>query len=74
MVTIKGLYNLYQKVEPTNRKVLGMTRGEKNDGLTRWPTAHTCGSVMELPSTYNTFPELQEEFNNILAKTSGKMR
>jgi len=39
------------------------------DGLARRPIAHTCGSVLELPSTYNTFPELREEFNNILAKS-----
>ena len=39
------------------------------DGLARRPIAHTCGSVLELPSTYNTFPEVREEFNNILAKT-----
>ena len=32
------------------------------DGLARWLIAHTCGSVLELPSTYNTFPELREEF------------
>jgi len=39
------------------------------DGLARRPIAHTCGSVLEPPSTYNTFPELREEFNNILAKS-----
>ena len=32
------------------------------DGLARQPIAHTCGSVLELPSTYDTFPELREEF------------
>ena len=38
------------------------------DGLVRRPIAHTCGSVLELPSTYDTFPELREEFTNIVAK------
>ena len=42
-------------------------------GLARRPIAHTCGSVLELPSTYDTFPELREEFNNILAKAKWKM-
>ena len=38
------------------------------DGFARRPIAHTCGSLLELPSTYNTYPELREEFSNILAK------
>ena len=37
------------------------------DGLERRPIAHTCGAVLELPRTYHqSFPELREEFNNIL--------
>jgi len=116
VATIEGLSNLYQKVKPTNRKVLsmieadpqnnseraavdflkrfvrGMDQAQLNsflryvtgadvicvphisvqfstlDGLARRPIAHTCGSVLELPSTYDTFPELREEFTNILAK------
>ena len=116
MATIQGLCNMYQRIEPTNRKVLSMIRADPQnnseraavdflnrfvrgmdqaqlksflrfvtgadalcvpfisvhfttlDGLARRPVAHTCGSVLELPSTYNTFPELREEFNNILAK------
>lgn len=39
------------------------------EGLARRPIAHTCGPVLELPSTYKTFPELCEEFNNILEKS-----
>lgn len=116
MATIEGLSNLYQKVKPTNRKVLSMIEADPQnnseraavdflkrfvremdqaqlnsflryvtgadvicvphisvqfstlDGLARRPIAHTCGSVLELPSTYDTFPELREEFTNILAK------
>ena len=112
MATIEGLSNLYQKVKPTNRKVLsmiqadpqnnseqaavdflkcfvrGMDQAQLNSFLryatgadvlcvphisvqfskTRLPIVHTCGSVLELPSTYDTFPELPEEFTNVLAK------
>ena len=39
------------------------------EGLARRPIAHTCGAVLELPSTYSNFPELRQEFTNILAKT-----
>ena len=39
------------------------------EGLARRPIAHTCGPIFELPSTYETFPELREEFNNILEKS-----
>ena len=40
------------------------------EGFAWRPIAHTCGAVLELPSTYNTFPELREEFTSILAKSS----
>lgn len=36
------------------------------DGLARRPVAHTCGSVMELPRTYQSYPELREEMENVL--------
>ena len=36
------------------------------DGFERRPIAHTCGAVLELPRTYESFPELRQEFNNIL--------
>ena len=39
------------------------------EGLGRRPITHTCGPVLELPSTYETFPELREEFSNILEKS-----
>ncbi|KAJ7373301.1 hypothetical protein OS493_012892 [Desmophyllum pertusum] len=38
------------------------------DGLTRRPIAHTCGGVLELPSTYQSYTELRAEFSNVLAK------
>ena len=34
----------------------------KVDGLARRPVAHTCGPGLELPTTYQSFPELREEF------------
>ena len=37
------------------------------DGLSRRPVAHTCGPVLELPSTYQSYNELVEEFSFILS-------
>lgn len=38
------------------------------DRLARRPIAHTCGCVLELPSTYETYTELRAEFSNVLAQ------
>ena len=35
-------------------------------GVGRVPTAHTCGPVLELPSTYMNFPEFRNEWESIL--------
>lgn len=35
------------------------------DGIARRPVAHTCGAVLELPTTYQSFPQFREELNNI---------
>ena len=32
----------------------------------RRPIAHTCSCILEIPSTYTSFPELREEFTHIL--------
>ena len=40
------------------------------DGLTRRPVAHTCGPVLEIPSTYQSYHELVEEFSCILSDKS----
>ena len=32
--------------------------------FSRRPIAHTCSPSLELPSTYNSFCELREEFTN----------
>lgn len=37
------------------------------DGMARRPVAHTCGSVLELPTTYQSFPQFREEVNNIFS-------
>ena len=42
------------------------------DGLGRRPMVHTCGSVVELPSTYQNYMELRTEFSNVLAKGKWK--
>jgi len=36
------------------------------EGLARRPIAHTCGSILELPCTYNSYPELRVEMENVL--------
>ncbi|XP_028390701.1 uncharacterized protein LOC114515611 [Dendronephthya gigantea] len=40
----------------------------KFDGVYKSPIAHTCGPVLELPSTFQDFCELRNTFNNILSK------
>ena len=42
----------------------------KNEGLGSRPIAHTCGPVLEIPSTYPNFVELREEFTNIVNKNN----
>lgn len=37
------------------------------DGLERRPIAHICGAILELPTTYSSFPQFREEMNNILS-------
>ncbi|KXJ05680.1 hypothetical protein AC249_AIPGENE10406 [Exaiptasia diaphana] len=36
-------------------------------GAARRPIAHTCSPTLELPSTYEIFPQFREEMNNVLA-------
>ena len=36
------------------------------DGLGRRPVAHTCGPLLEVPCTYQSYNELAEEFTNIM--------
>ena len=36
------------------------------EGLARRPVAHTCGPLLELPSTYDSYPELRAEMENVL--------
>ena len=40
------------------------------DGLVRRPIAHTCGLLLEIPSTYQCYNELVEEFSAILREKS----
>ncbi|XP_077361249.1 uncharacterized protein LOC144006333 [Festucalex cinctus] len=40
------------------------------DGLARRVIAHTCGPTVELPSTYNSYPELRAEMEAILSSNS----
>lgn len=47
-----------KKIETTFRNL---------EGFSRRPIAHTCGPVLELPSTYNSYPELRSEIEGILA-------
>ena len=43
------------------------------DECTRRSVAHTCTNTLELPSTYQSFPELREEFNQILKANNWEM-
>ena len=36
------------------------------EGFQRRPVAHTCGYMLEVPSTYESFVDLKQEFNEIL--------
>ena len=42
-------------------------------GLERRPIARTCNTLLQLPTTYQSFPELREEFNHILAADNWEM-
>lgn len=35
-------------------------------GLGRRPVAHTCGAVLDIPYTYNSYPEFRAEFDHVL--------
>ena len=41
------------------------------DGLARRPIAHTCGPLLEVPWTYQSYNELAEEFNSIMREKEG---
>ena len=41
------------------------------DGLARRPIAHTCGPLLEVPCTYQSYNELAEEFTNIMREKEG---
>lgn len=37
------------------------------EGMSRRPVAHTCGPLLEIPSSYQSYNELTEEFSELLA-------
>ncbi|CAL9699778.1 unnamed protein product [Knipowitschia caucasica] len=39
---------------------------EPESMFTRRPTSHTCGCLLEVPNNYASYPELAEEFTNVL--------
>lgn len=41
------------------------------DGLARRPIAHTCGPLLEVPCTYQSYNELAEEFTSIMREKEG---
>lgn len=43
------------------------------EGLERRPIAHTCTYLLEIPTTYQCYPEFREEFNSILEANSWEM-
>lgn len=42
-------------------------------GAGRRPIARTCNTLLQLPSTYQSFPELREEFNHVLMSGNWEM-
>ena len=45
----------------------------KSEGLSSRPIAHTCGPLLEIPSTYANYVELREDFMNILNRDTWEM-
>lgn len=45
----------------------------KCEGLSARPIAHTCGPLLEIPSTYANYAELREDFMNILNRDTWEM-
>ena len=45
----------------------------KSEGFSSRPIAHTCGPVLELPSTYANYVELREQLANILSRDDWEM-
>ena len=43
---------------------------DANDSALRCPVAHTCGPLLVIPSTYQSYNELSEEFSNIFRQAS----
>ena len=39
----------------------------ESSGFTRSPIAHTCDRVLKVPSTYENYPSIRCEFNNLLS-------
>lgn len=39
---------------------------EPDSMFSRSPQSHTCGCVLEVPNNYISYPELAEEFGNVL--------
>ena len=54
-------------------KTLEITFIKHDSSFERRPIAHTCGPCLELPSTYQSYCELREEFTNILNRNLWEM-
>ncbi|KAL3886532.1 hypothetical protein ACJMK2_026517 [Sinanodonta woodiana] len=42
-------------------------------GFERRPVAHTCGNILQMSSTYETFSDMREEFENVLSSNVWEM-
>jgi hypothetical protein len=45
----------------------------KMNGFGRRPTAQTCGCVLKIPTTYDSYQEMREEFENLLKSNVWEM-
>ena len=72
-VMLKHLLCFFTGAEILVVEAINVTVKKNESKFTRRPIANTCGPCLELPSTYSNFCELQEEFSNILKKSTWEM-
>lgn len=46
----------------------------KSSGFSRHPVSHTCSCTLELPTTYNSYPEFTYEFQQLLMQPENEWR
>ena len=76
--TISAVEGFCDSLKPTTKRVLSclisnpQSEGERDARSEARSIAHTCGPLLEIPSTYANYVDLREDFMNILNRTTGK--